>query len=370
MNIRRREFLLLTATTLVPSLAHGAATARRVRYLSARTDTKGRHFFSGFDDEGRLGFDLSLPGRGHAAAVHPNGLLAVLISRRPGRFLVAIDLASGRVRARAHAGPARHFCGHAVFSPNGELLYTTENDFESKRGVIGVREVASGYRRIAELPSQGVGPHELLLGRDGRTLIVANGGILTHPDRGREKLNLDTMSPSLVYLDATTGELLDEQRLPSELHQLSIRHLAMLADGTVCLAMQYEGPPDDDLPLIGMHRRGEAIRLLTAPADIQKRMRNYCGSVSADSSRRWLALSSPRGSLATFWSAAGEFAGSARLPDVCGIAPGGAPGVFVLSGGSGGRISVRIGGTSKRLIAERIPAGSRWDNHLIPVATS
>ena len=37
---------------------------------------------------------------------------------------------------------------------------------------------------------------------DGRTIAVANGGIATHPDFDRVKLNLATMEPSLVRLDA------------------------------------------------------------------------------------------------------------------------------------------------------------------------
>lgn len=362
--MRRREFLVLAGAALVPSVVLGSAIADRTLYLSARDDGNGRCFFSGFDADGRMHFDLPLPGRGHAASVHPAGREAVLIARRPGRFMVAVDLANGQVSARAHARPDRHFCGHGVYSSDGELFYTTENDFEKGRGVIGVREVAAGYRWIAELPSHGIGPHELLLSRGGEALVVANGGILTHPDSGRKKLNLDTMSSSLAYLDARTGDLLDEQRLPAELHQLSIRHLALLADDSVCLVMQYQGPRSHDQPLVGLHRSGQAFRLLRAPADIQRRMSNYCGSVSTDPTGRWLAVSSPRGNLVTFWSVAGHFAGSVRLPDVCGLAEGGVSGAFLMSGGGGDRMHFRIGEKRGRFVAVSGPVGARWDNHL------
>jgi hypothetical protein len=56
--------------------------------------------------------------------------------------------------------------------------------------VIGVRDASAGYRHIGELPSHGIGPHDLALLSDERTLVVANGGIRTHPDRRREELNL------------------------------------------------------------------------------------------------------------------------------------------------------------------------------------
>ena len=89
--------------------------------------------------------------------------------------------------------PGRHFFGHGAFSPDGRLLYATENDFDNARAVVGVYDVGSGFARIGEFGTQGVGAHELLLSPDGELLVVANGGIETHPDYGRAELNLDTM---------------------------------------------------------------------------------------------------------------------------------------------------------------------------------
>ncbi len=39
----------------------------------------------------------------------------------------------------------------------------------------------------------------------GRRLVVANGGLRTHPDTGRETLNPDDMSPNLALIDLATG---------------------------------------------------------------------------------------------------------------------------------------------------------------------
>ncbi len=95
----------------------------------------------------------------------------------------------------------RHFFGHGVFSPDGALLYATENDFDNAAGMVGIYDARSGFARIGEFPTHGVGPHELLLLGDGRTIAIANGGIETHPDFGRAKLNLPTMKPSFVLVD-------------------------------------------------------------------------------------------------------------------------------------------------------------------------
>ena len=100
---------------------------------------------------------------------------------------------------------------------------------------------------------------------DGRTMVIANGGIKTHPDSGADELNLPDMKPSLVYVDLATGDLLEEQSLAAELHQLSIRHLALAASDTVVFGCQYRGPEDDAPPLLGFHRRGEKPVIVPAP---------------------------------------------------------------------------------------------------------
>ena len=41
----------------------------------------------------------------------------------------------------------------------------------------------------------------MLLMPDGETFVVANGGIETHPDYGRAELNLETMDPSVAFVD-------------------------------------------------------------------------------------------------------------------------------------------------------------------------
>ena len=154
-------------------------------FLSAARNPDGSHALFGLDTNGGITFEVSLPGRGHAAAAHPLKPQAIAFARRPGRFAVVIDCVHGRVEARLSAPPGRHFYGHGAYSASGEFLFTTENDFEAARGVIGVWDVPSGYARIAEIPSGGVGPHDIKLMPGGKLLAVANGGIETHPDTGR-----------------------------------------------------------------------------------------------------------------------------------------------------------------------------------------
>src|SRR3546814_13805348 len=77
---------------------------------------------------------------------------------------------------------------------------------------------------------------------DGTMLVIANGGIRTHPDFGRTKLNLDRMEPSLVLIGARDGRLIQRHALPASLRPLSTRHVAVGNGGQVWFACQWEGP--------------------------------------------------------------------------------------------------------------------------------
>ena len=218
MEIERRAALGLLAggiagSLLPASVRSEAAAPDAPLYLSARAGTAGDDRASGFSADGARVFDLPLPGRGHSFAVHPDGSVAVHFARRPGRFALVLDLGQGTVARTVAAPDGRHFYGHGVFSPDARLLYATENDFVGERGVIGVYDAARGYARVGELPSHGIGPHEIALLSDGETLVVANGGIATHPDLPRVKLNLPTMAPSLCFVDRRSGALRRELTL-------------------------------------------------------------------------------------------------------------------------------------------------------------
>ena len=213
---RRRALRLLAgglAGPLLPASVGARATARDTPlYLSARAEAGGGFRVSGFAADGASLFDLPLPGRGHSFAVRPGGREAVQFARRPGGFALVLDLARGAIARPVKAPPDRHFYGHGVFSRDGRLLYATESDFENERGVIGIYDAERGYKRQGELPSHGIGPHEIALLSDGETLVVANGGIATHPDLPRVKLNLPTMAPSLCFVDRGSGALRRDHR--------------------------------------------------------------------------------------------------------------------------------------------------------------
>lgn len=300
-------------------------------FVSAASDGEDRHWVIGFREGDGVSSEVfrhQLPARAHHIAVHEGLGIYVVIARRPGNYLWVGDLASGDKLADFTVPADRHFYGHGIFSLDGSRFYTTENAWQLINGDSGrvtVWEVSRQGGRVefdrhVEFPSYGVGPHELLLDATQQNLIVANGGIRTHPERDREKLNINSMQPSLVYIDAETGHLQEQLMLEPQYHKASIRHMDINASGQVAIGLQYEGEPFDHVPLVVTHRRGEALRTLWAPELQQGQMSQYVGSVRYDAGGRFIAASCPRGNMITFWDGeTGEMLKSIRSRDGCGV---------------------------------------------------
>ncbi|MEM7445566.1 MAG: DUF1513 domain-containing protein [Pseudomonadota bacterium] len=370
MTLSRRALLAATPGLVFLGSSLGAAQVSDATgrlYLSGGADASLGHHVAAINHEGGTVSAQRLPDRGHAVAVSPDRMSAVICARRAGRFASVIDLSTLTITHQIDAAQDRHFYGHAVYSRDGARLFATENAFDAGEGRIGHYDVAGGYRRIAEWPSFGVGPHELALSSDGRVLVVANGGILTHPDSGREPLNLDTMAPNLAFIDVLTGALIRRIDLPRSLRLLSSRHLAVGKDGTIAVVMQYQGDEGDAPPLVALVQGDRDMRMFSAPEPIQLAMANYCGSVAFDRSGAVFGVSSPRGNMFTFWTSAGDFLSNVSIADGCGIAPAAENATFVLSSGNGGFWRYDIASAQlSRLAGEAAPI-AHWDNHLTAV---
>lgn len=333
-------------------------------FSSAVTDKQGKHHLATLNTTTATINTTDLPGRAHEVFKHPKKNILAVVARRPGYYLNLIHSETGEQLKSLPAMPNHHFYGHGLFTADGRYLITTEAQISSGEGRVVVRDSNNHYEVVASYFSNGIGPHQIKLSPNQKVLIVANGGILTHPDKGREKLNLDTMSPSLDYLNLANGKVLESHTLSPELHQLSIRHIDVNTRGQVAIAMQYQGGVYDEVPLVGLHKQGKPIKLIHAPLDTNRRMKQYCGSVAFDQSGDYFCISNPRGDLATFWNAKEAlFITSTRCRDVCGVSANGI-GKFALSNGEGKLFEFAL--SSMKLRKYELNAVQRlfFDNHL------
>ena len=355
MGTNRRAFLAgLLAAGTAPSLSWADAGAPT--HLSAAMTPDGAYVLIGLRHDGSLAFQIPLSARGHAAAAHPSKPEAVAFARRPGTYAIVIDCISGDVLHRLDAPYGHHFYGHGAFSRDGGTLYTTENHIDSGTGQIGVWSRSQGFRRVGQFASGGIGPHEMLRlpGRD--VLAVANGGILTRPATGREKLNLSTMAPNLTLLSGT-GTLIDQVALPPELHQNSLRHIAADPHGIAC-AFQWQGDPYDSPSLLAYFTPERGLNLLEAPEHRIRALNGYGGSVAILADQQ-IALTSPRGGVLQHYNRDQDFVAQSSQVDICGVASG--PNSGLATDGLGGvhRIDAKMQTLARHKLA--------FDNHLIKI---
>jgi hypothetical protein len=353
----RRQFLGgLFATGLIP--APTWADAGSPAFLSAAAKTDGGFVLCGISADLKIRFELPLPARGHAAAAHPIRPEAVAFARRPGTFAVVIDCITGEQTATLTCPEGRHFYGHGAFSANGALLFTTENDYEAGQGRIGVWDSRNGYKRIDEFASGGIGPHDIKRLPNTHTLVVANGGIDTHPESGRTKLNIPTMKANLSYIEH--DKIVETASLPSEIHKNSIRHLSVKQDGEVAFGMQWQGDGPVSA-LVGTHSRGAEISLMKATPDQVRQMNGYIGSIAYSTDGKAIAVTSPRGGMLQIYDAKSQnISNDAAIPDVCGVIIMGDR--FIVSSGNG---DIAKFGLKPEAVVSRPDLS--WDNHLVSV---
>ena len=344
----------------------------------------------GIDADREVVWQTTMPAREHDIVVQPvsdaqNTAIndnqnrdVVVMGRRPSEKFWVLDTATGQVKFAIKASNHRHFYGHACYSLDGKLLYVTENDTISLDGKIGVYDANDAYKKIAEFDSHGIGPHELIMHPNGETLVIANGGIKTE-QASREELNIDSMRPSLVYLNRHDGSLL-EQIVP-EHNQMSVRHLAMHDDGTVMIGIQFQGDKHINVPLVLTHKRGDSeFEPLTMPNNQWQRFHQYIASVAVDSENNLLCVTTPIGGCAAIYDLnTQELIDDVNLPDCAGAAvlltdkkPG-----FIVSDGQGQLTTLEVKDLSvikltdkdKVEKAQRIIKNSKvhkvsFDNHL------
>lgn len=357
IDMKRRSFLAGASVSLGLGglVAPSWAAAGAPDFITAGNKADRTSWLVGLTHSGEVVFQIPIPNRGHASAVHPRAAHAVAFARRPGRFAVVIDCANGREIARLKTPEGRHFYGHGAFSVDGTTLLTTENDYDAAAGVLGIWDATDGYRRVGEVSSGGIGPHEILRQPNGG-FVVANGGIQTHPDMERAKLNLPTMRTNLTYLTAEAA-ILDQAELTGEMHQNSIRHIAIDGDGAVVAALQWQGTPTRHVPLVLRHRIGAEFEFMPHPDD--SLLKNYAGSVAICAKSGDTAVTGPRGNTVIYFDADKGPLGSAHHGTASGVA----------SAPDGGLLITRDGGLVHRAngVETLIPVEGHWawDNHLI-----
>jgi len=376
--LTRRQFLIAAAATSSAAVIGYIPFAQSQKHwlVSACSNKNNEHFVAAFDLNGNIINQVKLPARGHDVIAVPNKPgHALVFARRPGTFILEVDFINGKIAQQITAAEHSHFYGHGVLSAKDNILLTSENDFATGHGKIVIRD-AQNYQILEQYHSGGIGPHQLGLMPDGNSLVIANGGIQTHPKQPRKKLNIDTMAPNLAYLNIASGQV--EDKFTLENHKLSIRHLAVSKQGKVIAGLQYQGAKTDLVPLAISHHGESSLRYLSASDDVWRRMNQYTASVCIDDNLAIIAISCPRADLITYWSLKnGEYLSSERFADGAGLTH--LDNIYATSGkgrlmtskitrsannNNHNSINNSINNSNNDSVANVSFAGLKWDNHL------
>lgn len=353
--IDRRSFVKAAGlgflATLMPRALMALERADAV-YASGIRTADGSFAVATVTERGEIIDQVALPARAHGMAFNAASGKTVAFARRPGTYAMIFDPRNKGEPIVIKSGEDRHFYGHGAFSPDGRILYASENDFDGNRGMIGLYDATDRFNRMGEFETYGIGPHDMTVSDDGRLLIVANGGIETHPDFGRTKLNLGAMQPSLVLIDAATGALMEKHVLPAEWSALSTRHVDLDDKGRIWFACQYEGHRRDLPPLVGHFAKGEDLSFIDLPEETTRRLANYVGAISVNRSEGLVGVTSPKGGASvTVDARTGKVLAETVIADAAGIAP--ARGGFAVSSYDGDFLSTR--------------SDVAWDQHIIRI---
>lgn len=353
LELDRRAFLLGAGASLSASILAKPAFAKLANhdalFASAFKGSDGNFGLALLNQDGELIHTHKLPARGHGITADQNSNRAIIFARRPGNFALAFDPNGHKETLLFNTPNDRHFYGHGVFSSDGKLLYASENDFEKGIGKIGIYDARKSFARIGEFSSAGIGPHEIILMPDGKTLCIANGGIKTHPQFPRTKLNLENMRSNIAFIDTRSGLVKAIHYLPVDWSLLSLRHMAADQKGNVWIGGQYEGSAFDQAPLIAKTSMDAPLEFIKLPAKHMIGFKNYIGSVSFNHNKDLVAFSSPKGGQVLYLNSNNaDIAHIALLDRTCGLAP--LQNQFISSSEMG-----RFGS---------IHHGVNWDNHI------
>lgn len=362
--MQRRDFLKQSA---VLGLSMGFsplafAKTQQQTIFSASDTVDGLHQVSRLNIAQKTAQHIPIPFRAHDVMEMPDGKV-IAYGRRPDPECALVDFTT-HTSTPVKATQGRHFYGHGCLSKDQSVLFTTENDYDGKRAVLGIRD-AKTLEHIGEYDTYGIGAHDVHLMPDGKTLVVANGGIETHPDFGRRKLNIKTMQPSLVYIDMLSGQKIDEYRLDD--HLLSIRHLTVSDAGDVGVALQYQGKLYRKQPqaLVAWQRAGSTLKPLTIDETSIRAFSGYMADLAYDAKRHLLAVTSPRGNHITFWNTKNlGFIHAQALPEPSGIVFDDVTSTFVVSSAKGGFYRLTGEATDQAETLKEF-ADLQWDNHMV-----
>ncbi len=228
----------------------------------------------------------------HAICVSPKNPHHCLAFEKIGPGAALFDLKTAKLRSPIAARPGKLFYGHGVYSPDGAVFYCSESAIDGSSGSIGIYD-ANTLLPLGELPSHGIRPHDLQLSKDGKSLLVTNGGGAVG---GQE-------SGSLCWVDPRSGRL--QRKLLVQNQALNAGHLQVhdqlslvVSAPRLGLATSENGGVQANLP----GHTNKELQHLNSPSQLTERLAGESLSVLIVPERHRFYVTHPTPGLVTRWN--------------------------------------------------------------------
>ncbi len=260
--------------------------------LAVQAKNKARHTLDNYQTIS----DFSVPYEVHLATLFPDQKSILVNSRKPGASLLKYSL-SGKIIAELKPLDNQHFEGHAIFSSDERYIYATASNYQQGQGKL-LKLNSHDLSLVESYDSGGIGPHELVW-QSNNLIAIANTGVLTHPDSGRDILNIDNIQSNVISFNATNNTIEHEWVVPQL--GLSARHLDRMDNGNLIIGCQYK-KQDQRPSCIVFAKKGRELVF----ADVQDEklhwdMQGYTASIKSIPKSNQVLISNPRGHLLTQW---------------------------------------------------------------------
>lgn len=327
--MKRRELILNLRNSaiiagLFPNSLFSIKNTSEVFFCGVKRNVDSKFGLLSFSPKGEENWFHELDARMHDCAKHPNKNHLALFARRPGQFFEVLDSTTGKIIKKINRDKNRFYQGHGIYSKDGNYLCVSETDFESSAGKIGVYSVKNHYKKAFEINSGGIEPHQIELHPIFKNkIIVANGGIKSHPDNSKIKLNLNNMSSNISIIDIEKKTTSKRFQFDSSWQKNSLRHLTSDQKSLIAVGTQYQEPISKKIaPVVALlDLKSNELSYLEAPIKAYKNMKNYCASVSFDHKGEILYATSPKTGAILSWNIEDRsFRNEWKFPDVAALA--------------------------------------------------
>jgi uncharacterized protein len=226
---------------------------------------------------------------GHGLAHHPSEPWRAVMFEKKGPGACEMDLRAGRVVRPLTTAAGRAFYGHGAYSRDGKLLYATENQLDTRDGLIAVRD-ASTLRELGRFPTYGKSPHDCRLIDEGRTLAITNGGGTIDEDA----------APSVTFVDVRSEKL--QEKLVFETPRINAGHLALTRNrDLVTISAPRDGLPTTALGGVTMRVGAAPFVTMNEPGEVIARMVGESLSLCIEEKTGVVGVTNPDGNIVTFW---------------------------------------------------------------------